>query len=65
MRDDIRAAIEAAACAGNDQIGSIFNDQTVPTGRAIGRARNTVSRFLDAIEDESLTVLELRQALDE
>lgn len=65
MRDDIRDAVEAAASAGNEEIGSIFGERTVPSARAVGRARNIVSRFLEALEDESLTVLELRQALDE
>jgi hypothetical protein len=65
MRDDIREALESAASAGNDDVTGIFKHASVPSPRSVSRAQNVIRRFLENIEDESLTVLELRTEIEE
>lgn len=66
MREDLREAIEAAACADHEALTpGRLNAGSVPSERRVGRVRNIVRRFLESIPDESLTVIEMRDALDE
>lgn len=57
-------AIYAAANADDPRVGSSRDAHTVSSQQRIAATRATILRFLQAIEDESLTVLEIREELE-
>ena len=66
MREDVREAIEAAAASDDESITRIGLDfRSVPSARRIGAVTNTVRRFLEALPDDSLSVRDLVNSLDE
>lgn len=60
-------AIYAAANAEDPRVGakSTWTGHQVSTKARIDATRATILRFLQAVEDESITVLEMREELEE
>lgn len=59
-------AIYAAANAEDPRVGakSTWTGHQISTQKRIAATRATILRFLQAIEDESITVLEMREELE-
>lgn len=66
MAGRFEEAIAAAANAGDPSMGkSTWEGHQTSSARRISATRATILRFLQAIEDEGVTVLELREELEE
>jgi hypothetical protein len=57
-------ALYAAANADDPRVGQSFEANKTSSRQRIAATRATILRFLQAVDDESLTVLELREELE-
>lgn len=66
VREDVQEAILAAASSDDESLTKIgIEFHATPSARRIGSVTNIVRRFLEALPDDSLSVRDLVNTLDE
>lgn len=62
---DVTDAIEIAANAGDPNVGASRSAHATSSRHRVNTVRAIIMRFLEAIPDESLTVHDMRRAIED